>query len=65
MEVRARPVAMWCSCVVGSIKPRPPGAEPAVCLADDSAFESCRFRWEVTAGLGPDGDKGEGDTQGV
>ena len=52
-------------CVVGAIKPRPPGAEPAVSLADALGFESCRFRWEVTAGLGPDDDKGEDDTQDI
>lgn len=52
-------------CVVGLIKPWPMGAEPAICLADDLRFESCRFRWEVTAGLGPGGDKGEGETQGI
>lgn len=63
MEVRARPVA--CGTVRGRlILPQPPGVEPAICLADDLGFESCRFRWEVTAGLGPD-VRGEEDTQGI
>lgn len=62
-ESRARGYVVWC--VVRSIKPRRPGAEPAICLAGGLGFESCGFRWEVTAGLGPADVMGEGDAQGI